>query len=181
MPVIIRVKKEAILPNHFTLDIRECHVIGQAIGDLSSERAHIRAQSITCVREDGRSVESAIQANAVSDYDGKLGIAGRLVSKNGNLLAGSMAAGFMSGISQAVAPRRSISVNTEPSSQDLWQSVDYGSVAAAGVFQGASSAMDRLAEYYIELAEQIHPVIEISPGRSISFAVISGAKLKLGD
>ncbi|WP_100915936.1 TraB/VirB10 family protein [Pseudoalteromonas spongiae] len=181
MPVIIRVKKEAILPNHFTLDIRECHVIGQAIGDLSSERAHIRAQSITCVREDGRSVESAIQANAVSDYDGKLGIAGRLVSKNGNLLAGSMAAGFMSGISQAVAPRRSLSVNTEPGDQDLWQTVDYGSVAAAGVFQGASNAMDRLAEYYIELAEQIHPVIEISPGRSISFAVISGAKLKLGD
>lgn len=181
MPVVIRVKKEAILPNHFTLDIRECHVIGQAIGDLSSERAHIRAQSITCVRNDGKSVESAIQANAVSDFDGKLGIAGTLVSKNGNLLAGSMAAGFMSGISEAVSPRRSTSINTSNSEQELWQTVDVGSVATAGVFQGSANAMDRLAEYYIALAEQIHPVIEISPGRSITFAVLSGTKLNLGD
>lgn len=181
MPVVIRVKKEAILPNHFTLDIRECHVIGQAIGDLSSERAHIRAQTITCVRNDGKSVESTIQANAVSDFDGKLGIAGTLVSKNGNLLAGSMAAGFMSGISEAVSPRRSTSINTSNSEQELWQTVDIGSVASAGVFQGSANAMDRLAEYYIALAEQIHPVIEISPGRSITFAVLSGTKLNLGD
>ena len=181
MPVIIRVKKEAILPNHFTLDIRECHVIGQAVGDLSSERAHIRAQSITCVRNDGKSVESAIQANAVSDYDGKLGIAGRMVSKNGNLLAGSMAAGFMSGISQAVSPQRTTSINTSGGDTALWESVDVGAVATAGVFQGSADAMDRLAEYYIALAEQIHPVIEISPGRSVTFAVISGTKLKLGD
>ncbi len=181
MPVVIRVKKEAILPNHFTLDIRECHVIGQAIGDLSSERAHIRAQSITCVRNDGKSVESAIQANAVSDFDGKLGIAGRLVSKNGNLLAGSMAAGFMSGISEAVAPQRTTSINTSGGDRAVWESVDLGSVASAGVFQGSADAMDRLAEYYIALAEQIHPVIEISPGRSITFAVLSGTKLKLGD
>ena len=181
MPVVIRVKKEAILPNHFTLDIRECHVIGQAIGDLSSERAHIRAQSITCVRNDGKSVESAIQANAVSDFDGKLGIAGRLVSKNGNLLEGSMAAGFMSGISKAVAPQRTTSINTSGGDRAVWESVDLGSVASAGVFQGSADAMDRLAEYYIALAEQIHPVIEISPGRSITFAVLSGTKLKLGD
>ncbi|WP_288987697.1 TraB/VirB10 family protein [uncultured Pseudoalteromonas sp.] len=181
MPVIIRVKKEAILPNHFTLDIRECHVVGQAVGDLSSERAHIRAQTITCVRNDGKSVETAIQANAVSDFDGKLGIAGTLVSKNGNLLAGSMAAGFMSGISEAVSPRRSQSINTSPGSQDLWQSVDVGAVTSAGVFQGSANAMDRLAEYYIALAEQIHPVIEISPGRSVTFAVLSGTRLKLGD
>lgn len=181
MPVVIRVKKEAILPNHFTLDIRECHVIGEAVGDLSSERAHIRAKTITCVRNDGKSVESSLQANAVSDFDGKLGIAGTLVSKNGNLLAGSMAAGFMSGISEAVAPTRSNSLNTSPGGQDLWQSVDISSVGAAGAFQGSANAMDRLAEYYIALAEQIHPVIEISPGRSVTFAVISGTRLKLGD
>jgi conjugal transfer pilus assembly protein TraB len=181
MPVIIRVKKEAILPNHFTLDIRECHVIGEAVGDLSSERAHIRAKTITCVRNDGKSVESSLQANAVSDFDGKLGIAGTLVSKNGNLLAGSMAAGFMSGISEAVAPTRSNSLNTSPGGQDLWQSVDIASVSAAGAFQGSANAMDRLAEYYIALAEQIHPVIEISPGRSVTFAVLSGTSLKLGD
>ena len=103
------------------------------------------------------------------------------MSKNGNLLAGSMAAGFMSGISEAVAPTRSNSLNTSPGGQDLWQSVDIGSVSAAGAFQGSANAMDRLAEYYIALAEQIHPVIEISPGRSVTFAVLSGTSLKLGD
>lgn len=180
MPIIIRIKKEAILPNHFSLDIRECHIIASGIGDLSSERAYIRANSITCIREDGKSVETTLQANAVSDFDGKLGIAGRLVSKNGNLLAGSMSAGFMSGISQGLAPQKTLSVNTSPGGSSLWESVDLKNVATAGAFQGSANAMDRLAEYYIALAEQIHPVIEISPGRSVTFAVLKGTKLKLG-
>lgn len=178
MPVIIRVKKEAILPNAFSLDIRECHLIGSAIGDLSSERAYIRAATLSCVREDGKAVEVKLQADAVSDYDGKLGISGRLVSKNGNLLAGSMAAGFMKGISDAVKPQRASTINTGTNASP-WAAIDASNIASAGALQGSSDAMGRLAEYYIQLAEQIHPVIEITPGRSITFIVLKGTKLSI--
>jgi len=34
MPVVFRIKKEAVLPNNFRADIRECHAIGEAVGDL---------------------------------------------------------------------------------------------------------------------------------------------------
>lgn len=178
MPVIIRIKKEAILPNAFSLDIRECHLIGSAIGDLSSERAYIRAATLSCVREDGKAVEVKLQADAVSNYDGKLGISGRLVSKNGNLLAGSMAAGFMKGISDAVKPQRASTINTG-SNASPWAAIDASNIASAGALQGSSDAMGRLADYYIQLAEQIHPVIEITPGRSITFIVLKGTKLSI--
>lgn len=178
MPLVVRIKKEAILPNSFSLDIRECFLVGSAIGDLSSERAYIRANTLSCIRDDGRAVEVKLQADAVSDYDGKLGISGRLVSKNGNLLAGSMAAGFMKGISDAVKPQRATSINTGANASP-WAAVDLSNVGSAGALQGSSDAMSRLADYYIQLAEQIHPVIEITPGRSITFIVLKGTKLSI--
>ncbi|MBP7547794.1 MAG: TraB/VirB10 family protein, partial [Corallincola sp.] len=178
-PVVLRVKKEAILPNHFQVDIRECHLVAEATGDLSSERAFMRSNVLSCVRNDGRAVEATLHAQAVSEYDGRLGIAGRLVSKNGSALAGALAAGFMSGLSEAVAPQRVGSINTEPGSEALYQTVDFGQMGASATFKGASNALDKLADYYIALADQIHPVIEINPGRKITFMTLQGIALKL--
>lgn len=178
-PVIVRIKKEAILPNHFQVDIRECHAVVETTGDLSSERAFMRTNVLSCVRNDGRSVEAQIHAQAVSEYDGRLGIAGRLVSKNGSALAGAMASGFMSGLSEAMAPQRVGSVNTEPGEQALYETIDMAQLGSSAAFNGASNALDKLADYYIALADQIHPVIEINPGRKVTFVTLQGVNLKL--
>ena len=38
-PVLARLKDEAILPNRFRADVRECFLVSAGYGDLSSERA----------------------------------------------------------------------------------------------------------------------------------------------
>lgn len=43
-PSLIRIKTEAILPNRFRADFRECFLIAAGWGDLSSERAYMRAE-----------------------------------------------------------------------------------------------------------------------------------------
>ncbi|MFA0098519.1 hypothetical protein AB4406_26030, partial [Vibrio splendidus] len=53
------------------------------------------------------------------------------------------------------------------------------SLAGTAALQGASSAMDRLAEYYIEIAEQMKPYIEINPGLQIDFIIQRGSSLRV--
>src|SRR3546814_3455429 len=99
-PSLIRIKNEAILPNRFRADFRECFLIAGGWGDLSSERAYLRAERLSCVRNDGSVLESSLEAYATGE-DGKAGIRGRLVSKQGQILERSLMAGFMQCVASA--------------------------------------------------------------------------------
>jgi conjugal transfer pilus assembly protein TraB len=181
MPVVFRIKKEAILPNNYRADIRECHAIGEAVGDLATERANIRLVTLSCISVTGEAVETGIQAVAVNDYDGIIGVAGELITKNGNLLAGSMAASFMSSLSTAVSPRQvpQLSTNGDSGTFTALSNDDLMNMGSSALLGGASGAMEKLAEYYIELADAMHPVISIPPGRGVTFMVLKGTKLSL--
>ncbi len=78
-PALVRIKHDALLPNRFRADVKECFVIVGGFGDLGSERAYLRAETLTCVRTDGGVIEVPLDAYAVGE-DGKVGIRGRLVS-----------------------------------------------------------------------------------------------------
>ena len=174
IPVLARVKKEAIMPNMFSLDIRECHIIGSASGRLRDRRAYIRTDSISCVTEDGKVLENRLQAVAVSKGDGMVGIPGKMIFTGQELLENSMYAGFLSGFAEAVSPRQVSAVNTEPGANALWQSQNLQNYGVAGIGQGVSNASERLADYYMELAEQVSPVIELTPGIEVDF-IVTGA------
>ena len=49
-----------------------------------------------------------------------------------------------------------------------------------GALKGAGYAMDRLAHYYMDLAENLFPVIEIDATRKIEFVLQRGMTLKAG-
>lgn len=180
MPVLMRIKKEAIMPNHFTLDIRECHMLASAIGDLSSSRAIIRAEGISCITNDGKAIEQNIDAYAVSSADGMAGIEGRMVFKSGAMIANSLKAEAIKGFSEAFSPRQVQSLNTNPGATQLWQSQNLDRAAGAGIGQGFAAGANRISEYYLALAEQTHPVIELLPGLEVDFIVQRGMTLKLG-
>jgi conjugal transfer pilus assembly protein TraB len=179
VPVLMRIKREAIMPNSFTLDIRECHMIGEAVGSLSDERAQIRAVGISCITEDGQAIEKSIMAYAVSSTDGMAGVRGEVVSRSGAMIANTMTAGFFSGFAEAAAPTQIGSLNTAPKADTLWQSQNLNQFAGAGILKGASSSVDRLSDYYMSMVEQMFPVIELLPGTEIDFIVQKGMTLNL--
>lgn len=180
IPVLARIKKEAIMPNFYTLDIRECHIVGVATGRLRDRRAYIRTDKISCITEEGKALESRLQAVAVSKSDGMVGIPGTMVFTGDELLENSMYAGFLSGFAEAVSPRQVSAVNTEPGASALWQSQNMANYGAAGVGQGVSNASERLADYYMELAAQVSPVIELLPGIEVDFIVTASTEFDLG-
>ncbi|MDR1424114.1 MAG: TraB/VirB10 family protein [Azoarcus sp.] len=172
-PVLIRLSDNAVLPNHVRGGYRDCFVIAAGYGDISSERAYLRTETLSCVRHDGATLEVPIQGSIYGE-DGKVGLRGRLVTKQGQMLANALLAGVVSGIGQGLATS-----STEYSTSALGSvSTTNGADAyRAGIGTGVGRALDRLAQYYIRLAENTFPVIEIDAGREIDVVITRGARI----
>ncbi|MBB3105329.1 TraB/VirB10 family protein [Azomonas macrocytogenes] len=189
-PAALRIQKEAILPNRFRADVRECFLLVSGYGDMSSERAYLRGETVSCVREDGGVIEARLDSYAVGE-DGKAGVRGRLVNKQGQLLARSLMAGFMQGVASAFDVQKVPSINitrsmggssssggSKTQSPVYEQAFNSNAMQAAAV-GGVGSALERIADYYLSMAENIFPVIEVDAGRQIDIIVTHGASLSI--
>lgn len=173
-PVLLRLIDHAVLPNDFRSRIKSCFVVGASYGDISSERAYIRTESISCVTRDGTAIDMPMKGY-VAGEDGKAGMRGRLVSKQGQLLANALVAGIASGIGHAFQ-QSSTTFSVSPLGST--STLDPGKQLEAGVGAGVGRALDRLAQYYISLAEKVFPVIEIDAGRTVDVVVTQGFSLQ---
>ena len=170
LPVLARLKADAILPSLRRYDVREAFIVGSGYGDLSSERAYIQAVSLSMVLRDGRVVDVPLRAAAVGS-DGRLGLRGRYVSKQGSAIARAGLAAIGDGIARSL--QQSATFNAAGNAGVLDPSV----VGAAGLQSGASGALDRLSQYYLDIADQTFGVIEVPAGREITFVVLEGLEL----
>ena len=172
-PVLIRLADNAVLPNRFRGDYRECFVIAAGYGDISSERAYLRTENLSCVRADGAVLEVRLQGSVYGE-DGKVGMRGRLVTKQGQMLANALLAGVVSGIGQGLATS---STNVSTSPLGTITSASGADAYRAGLGTGVGRALDRLAQYYIKLAENTFPVIEVDAGREIDVVITKGVRI----
>lgn len=172
-PVLIRLSDDSVLPNGFRGHYRECFVIAAGFGDISAERAYLRTESLSCVRTDGGTLEVSIQGSVYGE-DGKVGMRGRLVTKQGQMLANALLAGVVGGIGQGLA---TASADYSTSAFGTVSSLSGADAYRAGLGAGVGRALDRLAQYYIRLAEGTFPVIEIDAGREIDVVITRGVRL----
>lgn len=178
-PTLIRIQKEAILPNRFTSDIRECFLLVGGRGELSSERAKLRGEVLSCVRRDGAVIETKLNSYVVGE-DGKEGVKGRLVSKQGQMIARTLVAGFASGMAEAFDYDAVPVIQTDSVSNNTLYQQNWSNDAMKGGFaKGASAALERVADFYMDLAEQMVPVVEVNAGRQVDVVVINGTRLKV--
>ncbi|MCL4764231.1 MAG: TraB/VirB10 family protein, partial [Burkholderiales bacterium] len=172
-PVLLRLADHAILPNRYRASVKECFVVGAGYGDVSSERAYIRTESLSCVTRDGTAIDVPVKGY-VAGEDGKAGMRGRLVSKQGQILANALLAGVASGIGHAFQ-QGATTLSVSP--LGTTGTVDGGRQLEAGLGTGIGKALDRLAQYYISLAEKVFPVIEVDAGRSVDVVLTQGVAL----
>ncbi len=173
-PVLLRLMDNAVLPNQFRAKVKECFVVGAGYGDVSAERAFIRTESLSCITRDGTAIDVPVKGY-VAGEDGKAGMRGRLVSKQGQILANALLAGVASGIGQAFT-QSATTMSISPLGST--STVDPARQLQAGLGNGVGKALDRLAQYYITLAEKVFPVIEIDAGRSVDVVLTQGIALQ---
>jgi conjugal transfer pilus assembly protein TraB len=173
LPVLLQLTDLAQLPNRFRANIKECFVIGEAYGDLSSERGYIRTTTLSCINNNKQTIEVPLNGS-VFDETGKVGMRGRVVSKQGTVLANALLAGIASGIGQGFQNKYT---TTSVSPLGSTQSVQSDKALEAGVGAGVGRALDRLANYYISVAEKMFPIVEIDSGRVVDVVIKKGVHL----
>jgi len=173
-PILMRVQDNAFLPNRYRFKIKECLALGASHGDISSERAYIRLESLSCIRHDGKAIDVPVKGYVVGE-DGKAGMRGRLVSKQGQVLANALVSGIGAGIGQAFQ-QSATTVSTNPLGSI--GTVDPGKQFQAGIGTGVGKALDRLSQYYITLAEKMFPIIEVDAGRTVDVVFTKGFSLE---
>lgn len=175
-PVLLRVQDNAFLPNRFRAKVKECFLLGSGYGDISSERAYLRLESLSCVLNNGEVVDTNAKGYVVGE-DGKAGMRGRLVSKQGQVLANALLAGIASGIGQAF---QQSATTYSTSALGTVGTVETDKQFQAGIGAGVGKALDRLSQYYINLAEKMFPIIEVDAGRVVDVVLTKGVTLGLG-
>ena len=172
-PILLRVQDNAFLPNRYRARVKECFMLGSGYGDISSERAYLRLESLSCVLNNGEVVDATIKGYVVGE-DGKAGLRGRLVSKQGQVLANALMTGIIAGIGQGF---QQSATSYSTSALGSVGTIESGKQIQVGIGTGVGKALDRLSQYYITLAEKMFPIIEVDAGRVVDVVLTKGVSL----
>ena len=176
VPVLLRIKAPAVLPNEVKANLKGCFIIAEGLGNLASERADLRLVSLSCIDKKGRAVIDQKVKGFIVDTDGKIGLRGRVVSKMGSVLARALLAGFVSGIGQAFGYRSFTYTYSPEGTLALPKTSE---ALSAGIAGGVQQAANELMRFYMELARQTIPVVEVLPTRTVTVVISEGVELKL--
>jgi len=179
-PFVSKIKGSAILPNGWKLsDLGDCLLGGSAVAVLSTGRAYAIADNISCIGADGELWESPIKAYGL-DVDGTLGLAGKVVSKQGSLLLQAALTGMASGLGTALSPTALPSYNSNATSGSTqgYQLPNASYVAGSAVGTGVNSATSQLSKFYLEYAREVFPVVEVVSGTRITWVLKETVELK---
>lgn len=177
VPMVFRLTDHAVLPNHVRGRVKDCFVQAAAHGELGAERVHVRLTRFSCIETSGRSIDLAIKGYVVGE-DGIEGMAGKVITKQGQAIANALLAGVASGIGRGF---QSSATETSVSALGRVDSTKSGHEFQYGLAQGASTALDRLAKYYLDLADQMHPVIEVGALRKVTLVFAQGVSMAASD
>ena len=175
-PIIARVQAPAVLPNDVKANLSGCFVIGNATGSLAKERVEIQLVSLSCVDFEERSVVDQPVKGFFVDTDGKKGLSGKVVTRAGAALARTFIAGTISGISQSL---ESSFGDTSTSALGSVRTFDAGDAAKSGIAGGLSKSSDKLTDFYLDLARQAGPIVEVGAAKDVVVVIQEGVTLAI--
>lgn len=178
-PFVTRVKGDVILPNGWRVsNFADCFISGNGVAVLSTERANVIADSMSCVDRKGRIFEAPIKAYGL-DLDGIQGLTGRVVTKQGSLLAKTALAGVASGLGTALSPQQIPGYNSNQQSGST-QGVVYPNLNLVGqtaLGSGVSEGAKALSKFYLDYAKEMFPVVEVKAGTRVTWILSETVEL----
>lgn len=143
-----------------------CFVTAGTYGDISSERAIVRLNRLSCLIN-GKHIDQPVKGHVA--FYGKNGIKGVPVMRNGKILGLAFASGALSGIGGAVS-----AIGDTQSGLGAARSIGGAEVLREALGGGTTTAANKLADYYIQRAEQYHPVIPIGSANRVEVVFTEG-------
>lgn len=166
--MMFQILDDGTMPNHHKSYLKNCFVSASVVGDISSERGKLRMERLSCIHEDGTSIDTQV-TGIISDS--KNGIRGRVVWREGPILKKAFWGSFwqsMGNIGQQYANDTSVSALGSVST------IDKSKIPLAAVSSGGAGSAKMYAEYNIKRAEMYHPIIQLPPGTIVDVTFLKG-------
>lgn len=166
-PMQFKLTGELHLPdNHRNKKLQGCFVTAGTYGDISSERAIVRTERLSCVIN-GKHIDQPVKGHVA--FYGKNGIKGIPVMRNGQMLGLAFASGALGGLGNAVSQ-----IGNTQAGLGATRTIEGSEVLRQSAGGGVSTAANKLADYYIQRAEQYHPVIPIGAANRVEVVFQEG-------
>ncbi len=174
-PVLIRVTGPAVSSiyegNVQKADLNGCIITGAASGDLSSEKIYVKLVKLTCGKEEDQISEIEVKGYVAGQ--GRSGVRGNVISREGDLLTKSFLAGLVGGfgsaLSEKVAPPLSFAGATTIQGQ-----MTSSDIAKSGLGKGISNSASYTEKYLTDRMEQYQPVVSIPNGINVEVVFVEG-------
>ncbi|WP_334054744.1 TrbI/VirB10 family protein [Pasteurella multocida] len=160
VPMQFKLTGKLHLPSNQKLNkLNGCFVTAGTYGDISSERAIVRLKRLSCIIN-GKHIDQEVQGHVA--FYGKNGIKGIPVMRNGKILGLAFASGALGGLGSGISQVGSTTVGIGAT-----HTIGASEVLRQSLGNGTQTAANKLADYYIQRAEQYHPVIPIGSANRV--------------
>ena len=179
VPILLRVKTPAILPNYVRSNISGCYIIAEGTGKLSDERVHVRTISLSCIDKYSNSIIDQNISGFVQDEDGVVGLSGIVTARFGSKIARAFLAGALEGAGDAMETASSTVETTPVGTTQIITETDTRNIARSAVGGGLSTASKELQSFYYALAKESMPVLEVGNNKPCTVIISKGVFLEL--
>lgn len=177
-PILFWVEDVSFLPNDVKGDIIGCLILGNAIGNKTTQRGDIRLMTASCVNANTDEViEESIHGYVVGE-DGRNGIKGEMIVRSGDALNMALLADIAGGFGRQMQYQ---SMQTSQTALGYTTTIDPNKALQTGAGYGLGRSAERLGNYYIRLAEEMQPVIDIGAGRDVHIVFTKGVNWEAND
>jgi conjugal transfer pilus assembly protein TraB len=175
-PIRLRLVDNGNLPGGLKGKVKDAVLIGACYGDISSERARCRLETLSWRDKQGVQIEKKIEGWVVDGADGIAGLRGKVIDRSGDIAREAFGAGLLSAAANFLKFEATSSVYpVTPFGQT--NALSKGAALQGAVGSGASNALDKLAEFSIKRAEQMSPIIYVPSGRLVDILLKTGVDL----
>ena len=161
--MLFKLISDGQLPNSAHANLKGCFVTGSSYGDISSERAFVILDRLSCAPKGKPIIDKAVTGWAF--FGGKVGIKGKPLMRDNKVMQWAGVSGAMSGIASVAGSLQ----NTNGAA---------GNAATLAASGGITKASEVLSNYYVKRAEQYHPVIQVGAGSIVTIVFKDGFELK---
>ena len=175
IPVTLSIDSKLKTPNNEEMDLRECLVRGAGKADFTSQTAEVTLTNIQCNLLDSKGNHYKISQNIVGwlwDENGEYGAKGRLITKEGEIIAKALPLAFMQTAME-------IMTNKSQQTTDRNGVINLSGTGAAFGANASSTIIDKIGDKWLKYMDGLNPKVNLRPGRQLVVQFQGGENLKI--
>lgn len=176
-PMLLQADYAFVGPNKSKIDMTGCFFIAKAKGNLSIERVLGEITELSCVRSNGEHFKRSVKG-FIAGEDSTFGIAGELISKQGQVLTAAIIANLAKGAGEAIALKQQeqqIAVGNSGAAATATNVT--GNTAAFVAGRAVAEASTIIAQWYLNYATSLIPSIAVGSGRDVWIVMLENTQV----